>query len=250
MKKILTPLFLALLMMAVLAVTIHATGKVPTRSASCGVPNTVKKSEGVCECQKSFLWNDVRGQCVRASVWCSQNFAKRSVYDSALNECVCRKGFGLDAKGDACVAGTPQPEAKVESDSSSAHPPVLEATLDDSDVANGSASFDFESGIRTSKGYPDLYMGGVITNGKMRPTLAGNLVEMEQAFDAVTECPESGYSGAGVDNAATGKVFCLKTVEGNYAKFEVEDAHYDTAKNRRVFKFRYRFNGNGNREMR
>jgi hypothetical protein len=252
MRKTLYALGLAGLATIILAVTIHAMGNMPIKQADCSTSNVVKKTDGTCECKKSYVWDDAKGRCALGSTWCQKNFAKKSTYSSVKNECACRKGFELNGKGDVCVKSgpaksEPKPSAAPAPDSTGlpTGTPVTEAMLDDSSVANGSAQFDFESGISTAQGYPDMMFGGILSGGKMNPTMAGNFIEMKKPFNQVKECPESGYIGTGVTGATAGKVYCIKTVEGNYAKFEVLDAHYDTAKKLRIFKFKYIFDWNG-----
>jgi hypothetical protein len=254
MRKTLYALGMAGLTTLVLAVTLHAMGSQPSKEADCAAKNVDKKANGVCECKKAYVWDDKKNLCELGSLWCKRNFAKGSVYLSAQNVCACRNGFELDAKGDACVKKGPveygpQSPAVPDTGTPSVGASVDEVTLDDSDVADGSAQFDFESAARTSRGYPDMMFGGILGNGKMIPTLAGNFVEMGKTFDQVKECPDSGYASAGVTGATAGKVYCVKTVEGNYAKFEVLDAHYDNVKKLRLFKFKYEFQWNGIRTM-
>ncbi len=240
----------------VLIVTLHAMGNLPIKTADCTAKNIIKKANGICECKKAYVWDDTKNLCALGSLWCRKNFAKGSVYNSAQNECACRKGFELNSKGDTCVKSKPvksesEPPKTPTADSTglTTGTTATEVTLDDSDVANGSAQFDFESGMRTSKGYPDMMFGGILSGGKMNPTLAGNFVEIKKPFDEVKECPESGYVSTGVTGATAGKVYCVKTLEGNYAKFGILDAHYDTIKKMKIFKFKYIFQWNGVRTM-
>lgn len=226
----------------VLTVTLHAMGNVPIKQADCSAKNTVKKTEGFCECRKSYVWDDSKSQCALGSLWCRKNFAKNSSYLSTLNECACKKGFELNPKGDACVkakpATTENPKSTGDSSPMASDLKTVEVTLDDTNVAGGTYAYDFESAKRSVERSPDLFMGGVVTNGKLNPTLSGKLAEMKQPFAEIKECPETGYISTGVTGAYAGKVYCLKTAEGNYAKFEVLDARYDAAKQMRVFTFK------------
>jgi hypothetical protein len=256
MRKIMIATLLAAFTGVVLAVTIHAMGNLPIKQADCSAKLIVKKTDGTCECKKGYVWDDAKSKCAKGSLWCQKNYAKKSVYVSADNECACRKGFELSSKGGACAKSKPvkseSPSANELAPESTALPTETsgtEVTLDDSNVADGSAQLDFESGLRTSRGYPDMMIGGILSNGKMNPTMAGNFIEMKQPFDQVRECPETGYIGTGVTGATNGKVYCIKTVEGNYAKFEVLDARYDTVKKLRLFKLKYILQWNGVRTM-
>jgi hypothetical protein len=243
MKKIAIATLLAVFTGMVLAVTIHAMGNLPTKQADCSAKFTIKKTDGSCECKKTYVWDDAKSKCAKGSLWCQKNFAKRSAYFSAKNECACRKDFELSSKGDACV--------KVVK--------ATEVTLDDSDNEHGSAQYDFETGQKTVYGSPDLFIGGIIFDSNWMPALNWQVVEMSQPFNEVAECPATGYASVTNVDEKTGfgspiyaqpeHVYCLKTSEGNYAKLEILSAYYDTEKELRILKFKYVFQPNGSKKM-
>lgn len=226
----------------VLAVTIHAMGNLPTTQADCSAKNVVSKADGTCECKRNFVWEDEKSQCVRATLWCSKNYAKRSTYNTKAAQCECRKGMELNAKGDTCTKVIPS----------------IEVTLDDSDLEHGSGQYDFETGQKTVYGSPDLFIGGIIFENNWMPSLDWQVVKMEKPFKEVSQCPASGYASVKNVNkegfgepiyAEQGGVYCLKTAEGNYAKLEILSADYDSEKELRVLKFKYILLLNKNRNF-
>ncbi len=242
MKKILVALGMAGFATIILALTIHAMGNLPIKQADCSAKNVVKQVNGACECKRSFVWEESKSKCVLGTTWCGKNFAKRSAYNAKLNQCDCRKGFELNAKGDACI--------KVVA--------ATEVTLDDSDMEHGTAQYDFETGLKTVDGSPDLFIGGIVFETTWMPALNWQVVEMDKPFKEVAVCPSDGYASVkNVDErgfgspiyAEPGKVYCLKTSEGNYAKLEILSATYDTEKELRILKFKYIFQPNGSMRM-
>jgi hypothetical protein len=225
------------------ASAIYATGNTPIRQASCSAKQTVKKADKSCECKKNWVWEVSKSKCVLGTTWCGKNYAKRSAYNAKLNQCECRKGFELNTKGDACIKAIP----------------VTEVALDDSDLEHGSGQYDFETGQKTVYGSPDLFIGGIIFDNNWMPSLDWQVVEMDQPFKEVDECPAAGYASVTNVDKKTGfgspiyaqpeHVYCLKTTEGHYAKLEILSANYDTQKELRILKFKYVFQPNGSRKM-
>jgi hypothetical protein len=243
MKKVLYPLGVACFAMVVLTVTIHAMGNLPVKQADCSAKNVIKKTDGTCECKRSFVWEDAKSQCIRATTWCSKNYSKRSVYNLKEGQCECRLGQELNSKGDTCV--------KVVK--------ATEVTLDDSDLQNGTGQYDFETGKKSVYGSPDLFISGIVFDGQWHAELDAQVVEMERPFKEVAQCPAEGYASViNVDPkthfgtpiyANPTNVFCLKTNEGNFVKLEIISADYDSEKDMRVLKFKYILLPNGSRQF-
>ena len=243
MKKTISNLFIAMAILVISAMAIHAMDNAPIKTADCSAKNTVKKTDGTCECKRSRVWDASKSQCVLATTWCSKNFVKRSAYNAPKNQCECRKGQELNASGTTCVKAVQ----------------ATEVTLDDSDMEHGSAQYDFETGQKTVYGSPDLFIGGIVFNGNWMPSLDWQVVEMEKPFKEVAECPAKGYASVKNVDPATGfgspiyamggKTYCLKTSEGNFAKLEILSAEYDSQKDLRILKFKTIFNKNGSRKF-
>jgi hypothetical protein len=153
----------------------------------------------------------------------------------------------------ALVAQATSPELGVTLKTSAKVPykpkPIV-ITLDDSNPENGSGQYDFETRRKTTTGSIDISIGGIIFDNQWLPAMNWSVIEMPTSFDDTKKCPIRGYAsvddpdgdGFGTPRYGNpGKVFCLKTAEGNFAKLEVLSATYDD-KNGRVFQFKYLFN--------
>ena len=212
----------------------------PSRKAKCGVPHAKLTSNNRCLCQSGYLYNKASKKCIKANKWCKKRWAKRSFYRIKKRQCACPAGKALqEGAVYACVKDM-----------------VFEGvvTIDDSDLSGGSGQFDFETRIK-SLASSDIAMGGMIINGTWTGAVDWQVVIMSQEFDAVKECPASGYAGVddpdgdGMGNpraAYAGGVYCLMTSSGNFAKILVQNAYYDSEREWRVLTFKYAFRLGGN----
>lgn len=213
----------------------------PSDKARCGIQYSKRISKNRCVCKAAYLYNKRRKKCIVANTWCSSFWAKGSKYLAKKKECACPRGKVLQEGNTASCVKDEVFEGSV--------------TIDDSNLSEGSGQFDFETRTKSLSG-ADIYIGGLIINGSWTGAVDWQVVIMSQEFDAVKECPESGYAnvddpdgdGFGSPRAAySGGVYCLKTSPGNYAKILVQAAYYDSEREWRVLTFKYAFRLGGNR---